>query len=269
MRSGAFGDGRMNCAMRIFVNIVAFTGLALFGAAFVTSYVNPGFVETVARDAIRLEVERRVGERIDALDGGRLADIAKGMSGKNALEIAELKRKLAEGLPQKVAAIAAQMRNIDCECRKAIEKSMAGVLERRTADLSRINERLELLIRTQYMGVAESLTREFRIFTGANTLVFSLLAITAALRKRAGLQLVLPTVVLLGAAGLVGYLYLFHQNWLHTVLFSDYVGFGYFIYLALAIALLTDIVFNRARVTTRLLNALFSAAGSTLQAVPC
>ncbi|EJL86916.1 hypothetical protein PMI15_01255 [Polaromonas sp. CF318] len=255
--------------MRVFINIIAFAGLALFGCAFIASYANPGLVEALARDAIRSEVERRVSERIDALDGGRLAEMAKGLSGKNSLELAELKRKLAEGLPQKVAAIAAQMGNIDCECRKAIEKSMTGILERRVADLARVNERLELLIRTQYMGVAESLTREFRIFTGANALVFSLLAFAALLRRRAGLQLVLPTAVLLGAAGLVGYLYLFHQNWLHTILFSDYVGFGYFIYLALAVALLTDIVFNRARVTTRLLNAMFSAVGSTLQAVPC
>jgi hypothetical protein len=259
----------MGSTMRIVASIIAFAGIALFGTAFVASYVNPGFVETLARDAIRLEVERRVGERIEALDGGRLSEIAKGLSGKNSSEIAELKRKLAEGLPQKVAAVAAQMRNIDCECRKAIEKSMTGILERRTADLLRINERLELLIRTQYMGVAESLTREFRIFTGANALVFLFLALAAALRKRAGLQLALPTMVLLAAAGLVGYLYLFHQNWLHTVLFSDYVGFGYFIYLGLAIALLTDIVFNRARLTTRLLNTAFSTAGSSLQAMPC
>lgn len=255
--------------MRVFINIVAFAGLALFGAAFVASYVNPGLVETLARDAIRFEVERRVSERIDALDGGKLVEMAKGLSGRNSLEIIELKRQLAENLPQKVAAVAAQMRNMDCECRKAIEKSMTSIFERKAADLSRMNERLELLIRTKYMDVAESLTREFRIFTGANALVFLLLAFAASLRKRAGLQLALPTVVLLGAAALVGYLYLFHQNWLHTVLFSDYVGFGYFAYLALAVALLTDIVFNRARVTTRLLNAAFSAAGSTLQAVPC
>jgi hypothetical protein len=66
------------------------------------------------------------------------------------------------------------------------------------------------------------------------------------LRKRAGLQLVLPTVVLLGAAGLAGYLYLFNQDWLHTIIFSEYVGLGYFVYLALAVALLTDVLFNRA-----------------------
>jgi len=199
--------------MRVFIIIVAFAGLALFGAAFVASYVNPGLVETLARDAIRFEVERRVSERIDALDGGKLVEMAKGLSGRNSLEIADLKRQLAEGLPQKVTAVAAQMRNMDCECRKAIGKSVTSIFERKTADLSRMNERLELLIRTKYMDVAESLTREFRIFTGANALVFLLLAFAASLRKRAGLQLALPTVVLLGP-----------QHWLATCIFSIKTG---------------------------------------------
>jgi len=255
--------------MRTFISIIALVGLAVFGSAFIASFANPGLVETLARDAIQLEVERRVGERIDALEGGKLTEIAKRLSGQNASEIADLKRKLADGLPQKVATIAAQMKNLNCECRKAIEKSVTGILEGRAADLSRINERLELLIRTKYMAVAESLTREFRIFTGANAFVFMLLVLASALRKRAGLQLALPTIVLLGAAGLVGYLYLFNQDWLHTIIFSEYVGLGYFVYLALAVALLTDILFNRARLTTRVLNAAFSAVGATLQAVPC
>lgn len=172
--------------MRTIISIIALVGLAVFGSAFIASYANPSLVETLARDAIRLEVERRVGERIDALEGGKLAEIAKRLSGQNASEIADLKRKLAKGLPQKVATVAAQMRNLNCECRKAIEKSVTGILEGRAADLSRINERLELLIRTKYMAVAESLTREFRIFTGANAFVFMLLVLASALRKRAG-----------------------------------------------------------------------------------
>jgi hypothetical protein len=108
--------------MRTIISIIAFVGLAVFGSAFIASCANPSLVEALARDAIRLEVERRVGERIDAMDGGRLAEIAKRLSGQNASEIADLKRKLAESLPQKVATVAAQMRNLNCECRKAIEK---------------------------------------------------------------------------------------------------------------------------------------------------
>ena len=176
---------------------------------------------------------------------------------------------LAEGLPQKIAATIAEMRNLDCECRRAIERAMTGVLEGRVTDLSRLNERLKLLIRTKYIETSEALTREFRVFTGANAGVFALLGLIAGVRKRASLQLVLPALVLLTAAATTAFLYLFKQDWLHTVVFADYVGLGYFLYLGLALALLSDIAFNRARVTTKLLNMVMHLFGSALQAAPC
>jgi hypothetical protein len=88
-------------------------------------------------------------------------------------------------------------------------------------------------------------------------------------RKKATLQLALPAAVLVVAATVVAALYLFNQNWLHTVLYGDYVGLWYVAYLGLAIAGLADVVFNRARVTTRVVNRLLDFVGSALQAVPC
>lgn len=255
--------------MRVIALLVALLGSLVFGSAFVLSYTNPAYVESVGKDLIRLEVERRVGEKIAALDRSTIARVAEKLSGQNAVEIAAAKRMLAEGLQQKIAAAIAEMRNLDCECRKAIDRRITGILEGRVVTLSLVNDRLMLLIRTKYIETAEALTREFRVFTGANAGVFMLLGLIAMVRKRASLQLALPTAVLLVAAAATAYLYLFNQNWLHTVVFADYLGLGYFIYLGLAIALLADIAFNRARVTTRLLNAVLHLVGSALQAVPC
>ena len=98
--------------------------------------------------------------------------------------------------------------------------------------------------------VVRALLREFRIFTAANALIFLLLGATTYWRRTAGLQLLLPAVVLVGSATLVGAFYLFAQDWLHTILFSDYVGLGYFAYVGMEAVCLADIVFNRARVTT-------------------
>ena len=255
--------------MRALVTIISVLGVLLFGSGFVLSYVNPVFVESVARDIVRLEVERRVGKGLDSLEGSKIVSIAERISGRNAAEVQEIKRKLVEGIPQKVAAAAAQLRNPNCPCRKAIERSMIGIYEGRIADLIELNERLSLLIRTKYMEVSASLTREFRIFSGANALVVSLLGLTTLFRKRAALQLLLPTLVLLGAAAMVAYLYVFKQDWLHTVVFAEYVGLGYFAYLAAAIAFLADIAFNRARICTRIVNASLNVVGAAVQAVPC
>lgn len=255
--------------MRAIILLVALLGALVFGSAFVLSYTNPAYVESIGKDLIRLEVERRVGEKIAALDRSTIARVAEKLSGQNAIEIAAAKRMLAEGLPQKIAAAIAEMRNLDCECRKAIDRRITGILEGRVVTLSLLNDRLMLLIRTKYIETAEALTREFRVFAGANAGVFMLLGLIAMVRRRASLQLLLPTAVLLIAAAATAFLYLFNQNWLHTVVFADYLGLGYFIYLGLAIALLADIAFNSARVTSRLLKAVLHLFGSALQVAPC
>ncbi|MEY4564030.1 MAG: hypothetical protein RLZZ618_3307 [Pseudomonadota bacterium] len=252
--------------MRIILLIISLIGFVFFGAALAMSLLQPTWVESVAREGIRLELERRVGARLASLDGGALSGIAARMSGKNAEELAELRREVAAGVPKKIASIVAQMRIPGCPCRTIadVEKDVGGVFERRALELTRLNDRLERFIRTQYMDVAGSLLREFRILTGANALVFALLGSVVMFRRRAGVQLWVPAGVLLGAAVLVGGLYVFNQNWLHTILFSDYVGWGYFAYLGVVIALLADAAFNKSRVITRLLNLLGS-----MHLVPC
>jgi hypothetical protein len=111
--------------------------------------------------------------------------------------------------------------------------------------------------------------REFRIFCGSNALAFALLGIVTLLRQRATLQLLLPAFVTVGAVSVTGALYLFNQNWLHTIVFGQYVGLAYPLYLAGVALLLIDIAFNRARVTTQLVNLILQALGSAVTAVPC
>jgi hypothetical protein len=69
-------------------------------------------------------------------------------------------------------------------------------------------------------------------------------------------------VILVCSAGVVGWFYLFQQNWLHTIVFSNYVGMSYFAYLAAPVLLIGDVMLNRGRVTAHLLNAGSSVAGS-------
>jgi hypothetical protein len=63
--------------------------------------------------------------------------------------------------------------------------------------------------------------------------------------------------VFLGALGLVG------------LLASDYLGWTYAVYLGLVFGLLLDIIANRARVVSELLNGLLNAVGSAASVGPC
>jgi hypothetical protein len=256
-------------ALRTFLIAFGAIGALVFGAAFVTSYAKPGFVEIAARHLIRYEVEKQVREKVASIDTEFLARKAGRFIKGHSEEIAALQRSLADGLPQRLVAIMAEMQNLDCECRRKIEANIRVGLEGRIGAASEATERLNVLIRTKYMETAERLTREFRIFMGTNAIVFALLAVATLARRQAGLHLVPPAIVLVVAAILTAYLYLFSQNWLHTIVFNDYVGFAYVAYLSVAFFFLCDILFNRARITTQLLNRLLDAVGSAVSVVPC
>jgi len=218
---------------------------------------------------IRYQVEKKVHEKIESLDANFLAKKADRFSQHYRDEITAAKRHLAEQLPARIASVIAEMQNLDCECRKKIESRIRKGLEWEIVNAAQAQERLTTLIRTRYMEVATQLTREFRIVTGTNTLVFALLIAAVLLKRQAGLHLLPSALVLFAAASITIYLYLFNQNWLHTLVFSDYVGFAYIGYLAAVFALLCDIIFNRGRVTARLLSLLLDAAGSALVVAPC
>ncbi len=252
--------------------LLLFTGLLgslLSGLVLLLSYSNPVMVENMAREMVRQEVEKRVHAKLHTLQDSKIAGLAGQVLARQTAETEKLKLQLAADLPARIASMVADMGKLDCTCRQKIEKSIATGIQEHNQQLAQLNDRLNELIRSKYMEVAQSLTREFRIFTAANTLVFVLLIATVALRPRASVQLLLPAGVLLGAAALTAYFYVFGQDWLHTVIFADYVGLAYFAYLALAIASLADVAFNKARVCTALINAAASAVGSAFQVLPC
>ena len=249
--------------------ILALLGITLFGAAFVISWLNPLLVERGAREVVRIEVERRVGEKLDSLSSPRVTTLAQKALGKTDAELEHARRQLVDGVSQKVAQVVADMLNADCECRKRlVERAVTGQQERITS-LAQARDRLLGQIELAYASVTANLMREFRIFTASNAAAFALLALVTYYRRAAALQLALPAVVLVGAVGITAGLYLFNQNWLHTVLYSQYVGLAYVAYLGAAAALLADVLFNRARVSTRLVNGGLHALGSAVQAVPC
>ena len=255
--------------MRNAILALGVIGCLFFSAAFLASLADPGFVERIAREIIRFQVERKVHEKVDAIDARFLGKKAEALSRTYAGEIADARRQLAAQLPARIAAVIAEMRNLDCQCRKKIETSVREGLEWRVLSATQAQERLTSLIRTKYMETATQLTREFRIFTGSNAVVFAILILAVLVKRRAGLLLLPAALVLLAAALLTGYLYLFKQDWLHTLLFSDYVGLWYFAYLGVAFAFLGDLMFNRGRVTGTLLNWTFNVAGSTTVVLPC
>jgi len=255
--------------MRIILLALSLLGAAFFGGAFALSFADPLLIERAAREVVRIEVERRVGEKIDSLSNSRVAGFAQRALQNADADIARSQRAIREEVPRRVAKVVADMLNADCECRKRLAENMQKAQAEHLSSLTQAREKLAGLIESAYASVTRNLMREFRIFAASNAVAFALLGVVTLARRKAALQLLLPAIVLVGAVIVTGGLYLFNQNWLHTVVFGQYVGMGYALYLAGVALLLSDVVFNRARVTTRLLNLGLQAVGSVAVVAPC
>ncbi|MDR2128388.1 MAG: hypothetical protein LBP52_04915 [Burkholderiaceae bacterium] len=248
--------------------VLGVLGCLFFSSAFVASMVNPGFVEQVAKNIIRYEVEKRVREKVDAIDSNFLGSRAASLVKNYSKDIEQAQSLLAAQLPARLAEVIAEMQNLDCECRKKVEANIRSGFGWQIASASAAREHLTALIRSGYMETAHQVIREFRIFTGTNAVVFALLLVALFVKRQAGLHLLPAAIALLAAASITAYLYLFQQNWLHTLVFSDYTGLAYIAYLGTAFALLCDVIFNRARVTAQMLNVALHSLGS-IQIAPC
>lgn len=255
--------------MRRFIIIVGVGGFVLFASGLVISLVNPLLIERMAREIVRIEIEHRVGEKVDALSNSKIVSFSQKVLSATNRNIEETQAALRDELPQKVANVVADMLKVDCECRKRLAAGFQQLTVNHLASLANVRERLNELIGSSYAAVRSNLLREFRIFCASNAMAFALLGIVAWRKRGATLQLLLPTIVILGAISITASLYIFKQDWLHTIVFNDYVGFGYCAYLAAVVSLLADILLNKARVTTEIVNGIGGLIGSASAAVPC
>lgn len=242
------------------VTTIALVGLLVFGSLCAVSLVRPDLVERTARTLLVAELRDRVGAAVETLDDGTLTRVGGAL--QRRIERTAEARAVMDA---RIRAVVDAMSDPDCPCRRWITALDTAAVDAE----ARAPTRLEAAIQARYADTARQLLREVRIFTGVNAALFGLLLVIAIVRRRAGLQLLLPTVVVVGGAGLAAAAYLFGQDWLHTLLFGDYLGWWYVAWAGGACALLGDILMNRARVTTRLFNALANALGSAVSAIPC
>lgn len=244
-------------------------GTLVFGIAFVISWLNPIWIERMASTAVRVEVERETGERIDALSGTPIMGLAQRALGRTDAEIDRTRAAMRREAPARVARVTTAMLDPDCACRSRLTSASDSGARLHLLSLAQLRARLVSLIESAYADVRMKLLREFRIFTGANAAALALLGVVTLVRRKAGLQLMVPAVALAGGVMVTTGLYVFAQDWLHTILFNDYVGLAYAAWLGLVVLLLADILANRARVSTLVVNAVFAVLGAAATALPC
>ena len=258
---------------RLSLRSIGIVGAAIFATFFTFTHSVPGWVEQFATDYIESEAEKRIGHTIDAIrppeSDRALARLAQSMYEKNEAQIDQLRANLRTKVHEQWAAALALIRDLDCECRKKHADLFESGFKTDIALLQAANDRIVDFIHSTYMDVATELKRDIRIFTASNATVFVLLLLISFLKPQAITHLFLPGLLLAISTLICSYFYMYEQNWLLTIIHSNYLGLAYFAWLGIVFLFLCDIVFNRGRVTTEILNTIFNAIGSAASVVPC
>lgn len=258
--------------MAIIIRTFGVIGIIIFGTFLSLTYSTPTFVEEIGKNFIKSKIQEKTNEKIDTLkpnkNGNTLSIIASKLYENNQQQIDSLKQKIKDKAHEKLADVIAEMRDLDCECRNKWAAHIKKSYEIRLASLEAVNTKVQNFIKIKYMEVATELKQDIRIFTGSNLAIFLLLVAVSFLKPAAIAHLFLPGMLLLASTLICSFFYIFEQNWLMTIIYNDYLGFGYLGYVGVLFLFLCDIVFNSARITTQIINTILQAIGSAAQVMP-
>jgi hypothetical protein len=214
--------------MRAALRSVSAAGLLLFLALAAATFARPRFFERQAKAYLVERLHDEALERFPALRGLGL-DLGPVLCKYDCAQRGQL--------PALVRAAAGRL-----------------VLPDRLHRFSEGLERAKQWAQQRFEGMVERLLRDVRLFALTNALMF-LLAFLMASAEPLSRPVKIVSGALIGGATAGTLLYLFGQNWLHTLLFSDYFGWAYVAWVASIVAAELDILLNRARVMGSLLQA--------------
>ena len=251
-------------------------GLILFFPLFLFTFSDPQLIEKSGKAFIEWKLKNEINKKIDSIQLPQSKSLEKLFGNKikklhqeteNKLE--DLKKQLKDDTPKMVMDQIAKVSNLGCKCRDNWEEKLRSTLKFKIEALEKAKEKLAIFAQAKYMEIVEKLTLDIRIFLGANSVIFLFLLLASFLKPKATDHLFLPGLLMLVSTILCSYFYLFEQNWFYTIVYNSYTVFGYVAYLTIVFAILCDIVFNKARVTTEIINQLLSAMGSAFSVAGC
>ena len=185
-----------NVLQKLSLRLIGVIGAGIFLTVFAFTYSVPGWVETFATDYIESKAQERIDASIDAIQlpesDSALARLAQSMYEKNEAKVEQLKSDLKNRVHEQWANALSEIRNLDCECRKAWEDWFESGLNTDIALLQAAKERVSGFVHSTYMDIATELKRDIRIFTASNAAVFVLLLLVSFIKPQAMMHLILP-----------------------------------------------------------------------------
>lgn len=255
--------------MSIILKLIGLFGLVLFGSLFLVTFMSPEEIEESAQGFVKIQVEKEIRQKQQSIKESSVTKAALNIAEKLGFEKQRIQADLNNDLPEKIATIIASMCGYDCEKKKALTHSITSSYVERLKNIQIAESTLSDIIKGKYLEVVSNLKNDLRIFLGSNFIMFLVLLVLSFAKPKAVAHLFLPGLLLVIATILSSSIYIFGQDWFYTILYNDYMGFGYLAYIAFIFGFLLDITFNGAKVTTQIINGIANSIGSVFSVVSC
>jgi hypothetical protein len=256
-------------AMSITLKLIGMFGTILFGLLFSVTFLTPEKVEESAKGFVKSQIEKEVRSRQQAIGQSKATEAALNIANRLGIERDQIQAKLDNNLPEKIASIIASMCGYDCEKKKSLAQSITSGYMDRIKNIQIAESTLTDIVKGKYLEIVGNLKLDLRIFLGSNLVMFLALLALSFAKPKAMAHLFLPGLLLLAATILSSSIYIFGQDWFYTILYNDYMGFGYLAYIAAIFGALLDVALNKAKITTEIINGIANAMGSAFSVVPC
>jgi hypothetical protein len=258
------------------LRLIGLIGSFLFIPLLIFTFLNPQLIENYGQNFIEWKLGSEIDKKIDSIQIPKktkienlLAKKAEKIRKENEIKLYELKIKLKNDVPILLSEQLIKMRKTDCECRNNWNKKIHKINLKNLISLEKSKMELSKFSQTKYMEIVENLTFDMRIFFSANSFIFLMLLILSFLKPQAINHLILPSCLMVISTIICSYFYLFEQNWFYTLIYNDYTGFSFIGYLFIVFSFLSDISFNKARLTSKIINSFCDILGMASNISPC
>ena len=248
-------------------------GVTVFVALLAYVTLAPKDFDHRTRDFAVAKIEAKFDEELGSLAQSDSADKVSAFAGRFSErlqgQIDDLRGSLDAGIDQFIADILASACKLDCERREEARLAVRGAYEATIARYGVALDRVEAMVTGEYDEVMGELRGDLTIFSGSNAALLGFAFLLAIFRGNAARHLVPISFALTGLTALMIYWYIFGQDWVMAIIFSNYWGWTYAIVLGVLSVLLIDIAANKARITSAVLNGLGGVFNSGVSFAPC
>ncbi len=259
------------------------TGVLVFGALFWFVHGTPDRFDRAVGAVVVSEVGDRLHAALPGLlgqpaaPGSLVDDFAARLPGQLGQEVSARLSAVEVLSKPDAMEIAWRVLAAVCECDRSgtappdLEQVLARVssslkidLADARAELARTEERIRAFALGEYHAALSELRLDVSIFAGTTLALFLAALLLGVFKGQASAHLLPISLVLTGTTLVAGAWYLFGQDWLMTVVLSDYWGMAYPFFAGILATFLLDIAVFRARLTSLVLNGL-----GGIPVVPC